>query len=81
MIYSNIKTPVWANAENTAINCFVTFEQFGEVPFTASKNDTKYSNEIFERCLSGEFGLIADYIVPIIAPAPNQPTTTGTQSL
>ena len=81
MNYSNIKNPIWANAENTTIDCLVTFETLGEVPFTASLTDTDYSYEIFIRCNSGEFGPVGAYAVPVAIPAPNQPQTHGTQTL
>ena len=81
MIYSQVKTPVWANSEHTLIDCFVTFDALGEVPFTAAQNDTEYSNEIFELCLSGKFGLIAEYVAPVVVANLDQPETSGTQSL
>ena len=81
MVYSNIKNPMWANAENTVIDCLVTFEAIGEVPFTASLDDADYSYEIFIRCNSGEFGPVGEYVAPVVVAAADQPTSTGTQTL
>jgi hypothetical protein len=64
MICLEVKTPIWANADKTMIDCMVTFDSIGEVPFTASKQDFQYSLDIFNRCTSGEFGPIAEYIEP-----------------
>lgn len=68
MQYTVVKTPVWANAGQTAINCVVTFADIGEVPFTASPNDQKYPHvgEIFTRCVNGDFGAIAAYTAPVV---------------
>ena len=41
----------------------------------------EYSNEIFELCLSGKFGLIAEYVAPVVVANLDQPETSGTQSL
>lgn len=64
MKFSSIANPQWANADQTLIDCVVTFDRLGEpVPFTANPNDTEpHGREIFERCASGEFGRVADYV-------------------
>lgn len=81
MNYSKVISPVWADKGQKLIDCVVTFEIIGVVPFTASQQDNKDSLEIFNRCMSGEFGPIAEYIEPTITPAQNQPATSGTQTL
>ena len=81
MIYTQVKNPVWANAEKTLLDCLVTFETLGEVPFTASLNDTDYAYEIFIRCSAGEFGPVGEYVAPVIPPAPDQPVVEGIQTL
>ena len=64
-MFLNHKNPVWANAEETAINLEVEHPKFGWIPFTANKNDVEsYGAECFESAVSGEFGEIADYIEP-----------------
>jgi hypothetical protein len=72
MNYSNVSSVQWANAEHTAINCMVNFDDLREelVPFTAvAQGDYPHSHEIFARCVAGDFGTIAEYIPP------PQPTT------
>lgn len=72
MYYLNVENPTW-NREGTMIDCVVTFERLGKVPFTASPNDLPHSVEIYERCVAGEFGPIADY-VPQPDEGPQEPT-------
>ena len=72
MNYSNVSSVQWANAEHTAINCMVNFDDLREelVPFTAvAQGDYPHSHEIFARCVAGDFGVIAEYVPP------PQPTT------
>ena len=80
MNYSNIKNPQWVNAENTVIDCVVTFDHIGEpVPFTANPNDSAaHGREIFERCAAGEFGEVAAYVPPP-EPVKEVPTTEVVQ--
>lgn len=59
--YRDVRDPQWSSSERSSINCQVFFEHLGhEVPFTASPLDSEpYGREIFERCVSGEFGAVA----------------------
>ena len=62
------RDPKWANAERTAINLFVTFEenvaQYGEMEFSAASYDVEaHGRDIFQRAITGEFGPVADYVV------------------
>lgn len=71
MNYTQVKNPVWADAENTAINCDVAFDGLKEdfVPFTATPHDsTTYGPEIYAKCVAGEYGGIAPYVPPPIIP-------------
>lgn len=71
MKYIKVKNPQWANAEKTIINCNVNFEHVKEefVPFTANPMDEyEHSKAIFIECLDGKYGVIADYVAPIIDP-------------
>jgi len=74
--------PVWANLENTQITLDVKFEEFQEIlPFTADPLDPmEYGVELYNRAKAGEFGIIADYVAPN-TPKPDQPTTTGLQTI
>ena len=70
MNYTDVKNPQWANAEHTAINCEVDFDDLREeyVPFTAvASGDYEHSHQIFAECVAGNDGEIAEYVAP---PAP-----------
>lgn len=74
------KNPVWFNAEQTAINLEVQFEEFPNevMPFLATSYDTEpHGVDLFNRAKAGEFGEIGVYIPPT---EPVQPTTTGTKT-
>jgi hypothetical protein len=65
MIYTNVTNPKWANVEHTVIDCTVMSEAHGEIPFSAvASGDYDHTHEIFERCVAGEFGAIAEYTPP-----------------
>ena len=80
MKFTTVTNPKWANAENTLIDCVVTFDHIGEpVPFTANPNDTvEHGREIFARCAAGEFGEVAAYVPPP-EPVKEAPTTEVAQ--
>ncbi|MFY0730580.1 hypothetical protein [Pseudomonas sp. NFX15] len=60
MNYTNVLTPQWTNADHTAVNVVLVTEALGDIPFTATPNDsTSYGPEIYERVVAGEFGEIA----------------------
>jgi hypothetical protein len=70
---TSLKTPVWANAEHTLIDCVITTSQFGDekLPFTASSIDVEaHGRALFERIVAGEFGPIGKYVEPIIPTPP-----------
>jgi hypothetical protein len=65
MNYTNIKNPVWANAEHTVINCEVDFNDLKEefVPFSANLNDSyAHTKQIFNECIEGKWGSIAEFV-------------------
>jgi hypothetical protein len=79
MKYTQVKNPVWANAEHTHINCDVDFDDLKEelVPFTAvASGDYPHSHQIFAECVAGNYGAIAEYVAPVIPEyvAPPAPT-------
>lgn len=79
MKYTQVTSPIWANAEHTTINCDVDFNDLKEevVLFTAvASGDYDHSHEIYARCLSGEFGEIAEYVAPPVPEyvSPPEPT-------
>jgi hypothetical protein len=62
MEYTTVQNLRWGNREHTSLICDVTFTSLGTVPYTPSPNDcVAHSREIYERCMAGEFGQIADY--------------------
>jgi hypothetical protein len=62
MIYKTVKFPHW-NHNKSMVNCVVDFVNFGELPFSASPNDSaEHGREIYARCIAGDFGPIADYV-------------------
>ena len=79
--YAN--SPVWANADNTAINLNVKFVGFADVvPFTASPtDDTTYGPELFANAEAGDYGPIGAYVPPpvviTVGPATLAPMVTG----
>jgi len=67
MKYTQVLNPIWANAEHTAINCDVDFDDLSEelVPFTAvATGDYEHSHQIFAECVAGTYGDIAEYVEP-----------------
>jgi hypothetical protein len=65
--YSQVKNPVWVNAEHTRIDCEVNFNHLPEefVPFTADPTDVmEYSKTIFDECVAGQYGTVAEYVAP-----------------
>jgi len=75
--YSQVKNPVWANAEHTAIDCEVDFGHLNDefVLFTAVATDVmEYSKTIFAECVAGQYGAIAEYVAPPAPVTPPAPT-------
>lgn len=62
MKYTTVTNPKFSSPDNSKIDCLVTFDKIGTVPFTASAEDLEtHSIEIYNRALSGEFGPIAAF--------------------
>jgi hypothetical protein len=77
MNYTQVKNPVWANAEHTAINCEVNFDNLNKefVLFTAvASGDYPHTHEIYARCVAGDFGAIVEYTAPISNSVPASST-------
>jgi hypothetical protein len=80
MKYTKVTNPQWANAEHTAINCNVDFDDISEelVPFTAvASGDYEHSHQIFAECVASQYGEIAEYVAPpvvepVASPAPTK---------
>lgn len=68
LAYTTVADCQWADAAHTMINCQVTFDTLGTIPFTATATDYEaHGAEIFSRAVAGDFGAIAAYVAP---PAP-----------
>jgi hypothetical protein len=64
---TNTRNPVWANAEQTLIDCEINHPQYGWIPFTASPDDTEqHGRELFAFLSQGTIGA---YIAPPALPA------------
>jgi hypothetical protein len=78
-LLTSLKSPVWADAEHTLIDCVITTSQFGdeELPFTADPNDVEpHGRVLFERIVAGEFGPIGEYVPPA-EPEPGPTPSSG----
>lgn len=63
--YIQVRQLQWANADRSAVDCLVTFETLGEVPFTAIQNDSEeHGREIFADIISGRYGAISSFVPP-----------------
>jgi len=85
--YTAVRSPQWANAERTLVNCEVNFKHVGFeewTPFTADPNDEMpYSKDIFDRAVAGEFGEVAqEQLLEVVEHAPivveSNPNMNGT---
>jgi hypothetical protein len=84
MKYTQVLNPIWANAEHTAINCDVDFDDLREelVPFTAvASGDYEHSHQIFADCVAGTYGEIAEYVEPPVPEYVAPPAPTKEQLL
>lgn len=67
MEYSSVANPRWSNDKHTKIDCDVVFVDLGQtpLPFTAvASGDLLHAHQIFEECVSGKYGPIAEYTPP-----------------
>jgi hypothetical protein len=77
-------SPKYITSDNSVIELQVTFEELGDkvLPFGATADDVEEHGRLLHaRALNGEFGEIAPYVPPVQTVAPNQPHTTGSQTL
>ena len=70
MKYSAARNCKWANAEHSSIECEVMFDDITSeewTPFGANPNDHyEHGREIFAKAIAGEFGVVAEYMAPVI---------------
>jgi hypothetical protein len=77
--YTQVKNPKWANTEQTSIDCEVNFNHLPDefVPFTANPIDVmEYSKTIFDECVAGQYGVIAEYVAPPVVEYTPPPAPT-----
>jgi hypothetical protein len=72
MNYITVENLFWTK-DGSKVDCVVDFAGIGKVPFSASPNDLPHSVEIYNRCVAGDFGPIADY-VPQPDEGPQEPS-------
>jgi hypothetical protein len=77
------KNPVWNSDDGQQIFLTVKWEEFNEEhPFNATSFDSMpYGVDLYNRAKSGEFGEVGVYVPSVIEASPNQPRTTGSQTL
>jgi hypothetical protein len=80
-----VKNLKWENAEHTFFSCVVKYEEFDEEHSSGVNATDPYAHihEIWTKGIAGEYGEIAEYVPPVITPAPieEQPNANGTQEL
>jgi hypothetical protein len=74
------KNPAYGSADGQHINLIVKFyELASEVPFGATPFDPMpYGVELYNNALAGMYGPVEPYVPP---PEPEQPVSSGTQTL
>lgn len=62
------KNPAWSTSEHVGVNLDVLFEELGfEVNFHATPFDNlAHGVDLYNRAISGEFGVIAEYVEPVV---------------
>ena len=79
MQYTSVENLTWTR-NGDMVDCVVNFVGIGKVPFSASLNDLPHGVEIYNRCIAGEFGPIADY-VPLPDEGPQEPSVSPEQQI
>ena len=73
MQITSVFSPVWANVEQTLINCNVTIDEFGDevLPFTAGAHDVEpHGQKLFQDLMAGVYGAVGAYVEPPYEPPP-----------
>jgi hypothetical protein len=74
------KNPIYGSADGQIIDLIVKFYEFAnELPFGATPFDPMpYGVELYNNAVAGLYGPIAPFVPP---PEPEQPSSSGTQTL
>jgi hypothetical protein len=66
MILLGATSPIFSDSTGRRINLLATFQGLGQVPFTASADDSElHSRAIYADALAGKFGAVAAYVSPV----------------
>ena len=72
-ILIDAQNPQWGNAEHTLIEVEAKWQHLeseGYLPFGATADDVEaHGVDLYNRCVAGEFGTIAEYVAPAEDPA------------
>lgn len=68
MKIKNVKNLVWNTVNKTSFDCVIELHGMeASIPFTATSEDTSsHGKEIYNRGIRGDFGIIAEYIQPVM---------------
>jgi|GEM_PF-1256142 len=72
-----VLNPRWSNEDHTMFDADILFQELapmGHIPFTATPNaDTDHGQEVWDKGMNGTYGVIAEYVAPVIVPfAPDE---------
>lgn len=60
-----VSSPKYSSPNNSSIDCMVTFDTLGTVPYTAAAHDIEsYGQALWSALIAGTFGPIAAYTAP-----------------
>ena len=68
--YIGVRNPQWLNQAHTYLKCEVNFSHLPEewVEFSCvASGDLPHTHEIFQKCVDGEFGAIAEFEAPTVS--------------
>lgn len=71
----------WTNPEHTAFDCDVKFNEVNEEwPFHCMQSEQlSHTQELWTRCIAGEFGTFAEYVEGATLGTEPQPDAQGAQ--
>jgi hypothetical protein len=60
--YTDVTNPIYARADNSMIDCCVTFTKHGMLMFTATANDSEeHGKQIWKDLIAGKYGPVTPY--------------------
>lgn len=78
-----VKDLVWLDVQHTSFNCIVKYVEFNEEHPSTINGVDNYSHikQIWNDGISGKYGVIKEYVAPIITAASAQPKQYGAEDL